>query len=51
MMAAAPLVLAAGSYVVVATGHKITLVWALVFELINDFGFANPQSCPVCRKH
>ena len=41
MMAAAPLVLAAGSYVVVATGHKITLIWALVFELINDFGFAN----------
>jgi POT family proton-dependent oligopeptide transporter len=41
MMAAAPLVLAAGSYVVVESGHKITLVWAVVFELINDFGFAN----------
>jgi len=41
MMACAPLVLAAASYVVVSSGHKVSLVWATAFELINDFGYAN----------
>lgn len=41
MMACAPLILAAASYVVATTGHKVTLVWAVVFEFVNDFGYAN----------
>lgn len=41
MMACAPLILASASYVVAATGHKVTLVWAVVFEFVNDFGYAN----------
>jgi len=41
MMACAPLILAAASSVVAATGHRVTLVWAVAFELVNDFGYAN----------
>ncbi len=41
LMTCAPLILAAASYVVSSTGHKVTLVWAVVFELVNDFGYAN----------
>lgn len=41
MMACAPLILATASYVVAATGHRVTLVWAVAFEFVNDFGYAN----------
>ncbi len=41
LMACAPLILAAASYVVASTGHRVSLGWAIVFELVNDFGYAN----------
>lgn len=41
ILAIGPLVPALGSYVVSTTGHQIGLGWALVFELINDIGYAN----------
>jgi hypothetical protein len=34
-------VLAAASAIVASTGHKVGIVWSLVYELISDFGFAN----------
>jgi POT family proton-dependent oligopeptide transporter len=37
----APLVLALISARVAATGHPVSLYWALGFHLINDIGFAN----------
>ncbi|MDB5395858.1 MAG: amino acid/peptide transporter [Rhodospirillales bacterium] len=39
--ALAPLTLAAAAALVAATGQKVGLGWAVAFELINDFGFAN----------
>jgi len=41
LLACAPLILAAASYFVASTGQKVTLVWAVVFEFVNDFGYAN----------
>jgi proton-dependent oligopeptide transporter, POT family len=41
LMACAPLILAAASYVVASTGHRVSLVWEIVFELVNAFGYAN----------
>jgi POT family proton-dependent oligopeptide transporter len=41
MMACAPLILAAASHVVASSGQKVSLLWAVGFELVNDFGFAN----------
>jgi POT family proton-dependent oligopeptide transporter len=37
----APLVLAAISQRVAATGHPVSLAWAAAFHVINDLGFAN----------
>ena len=37
----APLVLAAASAVVAATGRPVSLGWAIAFHVINDLGFAN----------
>jgi POT family proton-dependent oligopeptide transporter len=37
----APLALAGASAMVAATGHKVTLGWAVAFHVINDIGFAN----------
>jgi POT family proton-dependent oligopeptide transporter len=37
----APLVLAAASATVVATGHPVSLIWAVAFHMANDLGFAN----------
>jgi POT family proton-dependent oligopeptide transporter len=31
----------AASYVVATTGHKVSLVWAIAFQFVNDFGYAN----------
>jgi POT family proton-dependent oligopeptide transporter len=39
--ALAPLTLAAASMIVATTGQKVGLGWAVAFELLNDFGFAN----------
>ena len=39
--ALAPLALALASAKIAATGEKAGLGWALAFELLNDFGFAN----------
>jgi len=39
--ALAPLLLVAASTVVESTGHPVGLGWAIAFEIINDFGFAN----------
>jgi POT family proton-dependent oligopeptide transporter len=39
--ACAPLVLAAASLQVSATGHPVSLVWALGFHIVNDLGFSN----------
>ncbi len=39
--ATAPLVLAAASAIVAATGRPVTLGWALAFHLLNDIGFSN----------
>jgi POT family proton-dependent oligopeptide transporter len=39
--ALAPLTLAAASAIVATTGQKVGLGWAVAFELLNDFGFAN----------
>ncbi len=37
----APLVLAAASAQVAATGKPVSLAWAVAFHMINDIGFAN----------
>lgn len=37
----APLTLAAASATVAATGHPVSLSWAIAFHVINDLGFAN----------
>ncbi|MGZ5932904.1 MAG: peptide MFS transporter [Rhizomicrobium sp.] len=37
----APLLLAAASAIISASHHKIGLGWAVAFEVVNDFGFAN----------
>ncbi len=37
----APLVLALASARVAATGHPVSLAWAVAFHFINDIGFAN----------
>jgi POT family proton-dependent oligopeptide transporter len=37
----APLTLAGASAVVAATGHPVSIGWAVAFHLINDVGFAN----------
>jgi POT family proton-dependent oligopeptide transporter len=37
----APLVLAAAAAIVAASGQKVSLGWAVAFEIINDIGFAN----------
>lgn len=39
--ACAPLVLAAASARVAATGHPVSLAWAVAFHAVNDLGFAN----------
>ncbi len=39
--ALAPLVLALASAVVAATGHPVSLIWAIAFHAVNDLGFAN----------
>jgi len=39
--ACAPLVLAAASARVAATGHPVSMVWAVAFHVVNDLGFAN----------
>jgi POT family proton-dependent oligopeptide transporter len=39
--ALAPLTLATASAIVATTGQKVGLGWAVAFELLNDFGFAN----------
>jgi POT family proton-dependent oligopeptide transporter len=36
-----PLLLALLSTVVATSGHPVSLVWAIVFEFVNDLGFAN----------
>jgi hypothetical protein len=41
MLACAPLAPALCSYFVAGTGHKASLVWAVVYEVINDIGYAN----------
>ncbi len=41
LAACGPLVLAAASNVVAATGHKVGLAWSLAYEIIGDLGFAN----------
>ena len=41
ILALGPLVPAFGSYMVATTGHRIGLGWAVLFELINDIGYAN----------
>jgi proton-dependent oligopeptide transporter, POT family len=37
----APLTLAGASAVVAATGHPVSIGWAVAFHVINDIGFAN----------
>ena len=37
----APTVLAIASSVVAATGHPVSLIWAVAFHGLNDLGFAN----------
>lgn len=37
----APLVLVYGAHTVAATGEKIGLGWAVIFEIVNDIGYAN----------
>lgn len=39
--ALAPTVLAVASLVVAATGHPVSLGWAVAFHILNDLGFAN----------
>jgi proton-dependent oligopeptide transporter, POT family len=41
LLGLAPLVPALGSYLVLLTGHKISLGWAVLFETLNDIGYAN----------
>jgi POT family proton-dependent oligopeptide transporter len=36
-----PLALAGAAAQFAATGHPVTLGWAIAFHLLNDFGFAN----------
>jgi POT family proton-dependent oligopeptide transporter len=45
LVSASPLLLALASYVVSTTGHRVSLGWAVGFEVINDIGYAN--SVPV----
>jgi POT family proton-dependent oligopeptide transporter len=39
--ALAPLTLAGASVVVAATGHPVSLLWAVAFHFLNDLGLAN----------
>jgi POT family proton-dependent oligopeptide transporter len=39
--ACAPLVLALASMQVAATGHPVSLAWAVAFHVVNDLGFSN----------
>src|SRR6185312_13243964 len=39
--ACAPLVLAAASLQVAATGKPVSMVWAVAFHVVNDLGFSN----------
>lgn len=39
--ACAPLVLALASARVAATGHPVSMAWAVAFHVVNDLGFAN----------
>jgi POT family proton-dependent oligopeptide transporter len=39
--AVAPLLLAAAAAIVAASHAKVSLAWAVVFEIVNDIGFAN----------
>ena len=39
--AAAPLFLVAASLIFASSGHRVSLGWAVVFEIVNDLGFAN----------
>lgn len=39
--ACAPLVLAAASLQVAATGKPVSMVWAIAFHVVNDLGFSN----------
>jgi POT family proton-dependent oligopeptide transporter len=39
--ACAPLVLALASLQVAATGHPVSLAWAVAFHVVNDLGFSN----------
>jgi proton-dependent oligopeptide transporter, POT family len=41
LLGLAPLVPALGSHLVLLTGHKISLGWAVLFETLNDIGYAN----------
>jgi len=41
LLACAPLAPALASYFVAGTGHKVSLVWAVAYEVINDVGYAN----------
>ncbi len=36
----APLVLAAASWRVAATGHPVSIFWAFGFHIVNDLGFS-----------
>ena len=46
IMVLAPLVLAAASWNVAATGHRVGLGWAVVFEVFTNLGWVNVA--PVC---
>ena len=41
LMVGGQLVLAAASTVIAATGHRVGLGWAMAFNILNCFGFAN----------
>ncbi|MEJ0024451.1 MAG: oligopeptide:H+ symporter [Rhizomicrobium sp.] len=41
LSATAPLLLVLASSIIAAHGGRISLVWAIGFEILNDFGFAN----------
>lgn len=41
LLTAAPLVLMSASWVAQSSGHRISLAWALLFECVNDAGYAN----------
>jgi POT family proton-dependent oligopeptide transporter len=40
-LACSPLVLALASYTASVTGHRVGLGWSVVYEIINDIGYAN----------